>query len=59
MWILVLLAVNVNNPQDIPGRVLIEFVTEQECLRAQSTVQSWLKFDGFKVTTQCVKKSLL
>ena len=56
MWILIILAVNINNPADVPGRVLIEFVTEQECLRAQGTVQSWLKFDGFKVTTQCQKR---
>jgi hypothetical protein len=57
MWILLLLAVNINNPQDVPGKVSIEFPTEQACQQAQATVTSWLKFDTFKVTTQCVKKS--
>jgi hypothetical protein len=59
MWILLLLAVNINNPQDVPGKVSIEFPTEQACQQAQATVISWLKFDTFKVTTQCVRKSSL
>ena len=57
MWILILLAVHSNNLQDIPGRVSIEFATESECLRAQSTVQYWLKFDSFKISTRCQKQS--
>jgi hypothetical protein len=58
MWFLILLAVNIHNPQDVPGKVTIEFESQSACEKAQSTVQSWLKFDSFKVTTQCVKKSL-
>jgi hypothetical protein len=52
-----MLAVNINNPQDVPGRVSIEFATESECVRAQSTVQYWLKFDSFRVITKCQKQS--
>jgi hypothetical protein len=57
MWILLILAVNVNDPKDIPGKVTLEFATEQQCEQSRSTVTSWLKFDTFKVTTQCQKKS--
>ena len=57
MWILILLAVNITNPQDVPGKISVEFPTEQACEQARATVQYQLKFDGFKVTTQCVKKS--
>ena len=57
MWILLILAVSVNDPKDIPGKVTLEFATEQQCEQSRSTVTSWLKFDTFKVTTQCVKKS--
>jgi hypothetical protein len=56
---LILLAVHVNNPQDIPGRIMIQFQTQKECEAAQATVTSWLKFDSFKVTTECVRKSSL
>ena len=56
MWLLIIMAVHVNNPADVPGRASIEFATESECVRAQSTVQSWLKFDSFRVITKCQKK---
>ena len=57
MWILLLLAVSVSDPTDIPGRATIQFQSQQECEQARATVTSWLKFDSFKVTTQCQKKS--
>jgi hypothetical protein len=57
MWLLILLAVNINNPQDVPGRVSIEFATEMACESARASVKYWLKFEGFKITTQCQKQS--
>ena len=56
MWILLLLAVNVNDPTDIPGRATIQFRSQQECEQARATVTSWLKFESFKVTAECIKK---
>jgi len=58
MWLLIILAVNINNPKDVPGRMTIEFVTEQACVQAQQSVKYWLKFDSFKITTSCQKQSL-
>jgi hypothetical protein len=57
MWILIILAVNTTNPQDIPGRVTLEFATQQTCEQAKSTMTSWLKFDTFKITAECQLKS--
>ena len=57
MWILLLLSVNISNPQDIPGRVTLEFETEQQCVAAKNSMTYWLKFDTFKVTAECIKKS--
>jgi hypothetical protein len=56
MWILLLLAVNINNPKDIPGRVTLEFPTQVECERARATMTSWLKFESFKVVSECKKQ---
>jgi hypothetical protein len=56
MWILLLLSVNVNNPQDIPGKVTLEFPTQQTCEAAKSSMTYWLKFDTFKVTAECHPK---
>jgi hypothetical protein len=53
MWLLLILAVNINNPSDVPGRVSIKFDTEQQCLKARSTIEYKLKFDSFKVTSEC------
>ena len=54
-WILILLAVNMSNANDIPGRITIEFLTEQECNRALNTMTYKLKFDSFKVSAECKK----
>jgi hypothetical protein len=57
MWLLIILAVHVNDPKDVPGRVTLEFPTQVECDRAKSTITSWLKFESFKITSQCQRKS--
>lgn len=57
MWILLLLSVNISNPQDIPGKVTLEFPTQQACEAAKESMTYWLKFDSFKVTAECQKKS--
>ena len=56
MWLLIILAVNINNPQDVPGRVSIEFASEQACESARVSVKYWFKFEGFRVQTQCQKQ---
>jgi hypothetical protein len=55
MWVLLILAVNINNPSDVPGRVSIRFETEQQCLRAKSSIEYKLKFDSFKIISECKK----
>ena len=55
MWVLIILAVHVNNPADNPGRVTIKFETEQQCQKARSSMEYWLKFDSFKVISECKK----
>lgn len=55
MWVLIILAVHVSNPNDIPGKVTIKFETEQQCLRAKNTIEYSLKFETFKVIAECKK----
>jgi len=52
-----LLSISITNPNDIPGRVTLEFETEQQCQAAKNSMTYWLKFDTFKVTAECIKKS--
>jgi hypothetical protein len=57
MWILLLIAVHVNNPNDIPAKMSLEFETQESCEKALSTMTYWVKFPAFKVTGTCTKKS--
>ena len=57
MWILMILSINISNPTDIPGVVTLDFETEQQCITAHDSMTYWLKFDTFKVTAECLKKS--
>jgi hypothetical protein len=56
-WLLILVAVHVNNPADIPARLSIEFNTQAECKSAQSSLKTWIKFDTFKVVSECSQQS--
>jgi hypothetical protein len=47
------MAVHVNNPADMPGRVVIKFQTQTECEQALRSVEYWLKFDSFKIQGGC------
>lgn len=56
MWLLIILAVNINDPKDIPGKITLQFASQVECEQAKSTMTSWLKFDNFKVQGKCQKQ---
>lgn len=56
-WVLILIAVNISNPKDIPGKVTIEFSNEIACITALNTIEYELKFKNFKVDAKCIKKS--
>jgi hypothetical protein len=57
MWILLLIAVHINNPNDIPARIQIPFESSAACEYAKANVSYWIKFDQFKVTSECKKQS--
>jgi len=57
MWILMLLSISITNPNDVPGVVTLDFETQAQCEAAKESMTYWLKFDSFKVTAECLKKS--
>ena len=57
MWLMMLIAVHINNPNDIPGRISLQFQTQQQCEQTLQTMTYWLKFDQFKVEGKCQKIS--
>lgn len=53
MWKLILLAVSLNDPTDVPGTIQLMVPSEPECIELSKSLTYKLKFDGFKVVAQC------
>jgi len=57
MWLMILTAVSLTNPQDRPGRVELIFSDQRSCEQALSTMRYELKFKSFRVEGVCQKQS--
>lgn len=55
MWLMILIAVHINNPKDIPGKIVLEFPNQISCEQSLQSMTYWLKFDSFKVEGKCQK----
>lgn len=55
MWLLILVAVHMNNPQDQPGKIELEFKDRMSCEFALASMKFELKFKNFKVEGKCQK----
>jgi len=55
MWTLFLIVVNIYDPNDIPGRIQLQFRDEQSCSLALQNMNYWVKFPWFKVEGKCEK----
>ena len=56
MWLLMIIAVHANNPQDVPGKIEIVFKDQISCEQSLQSMTYWLKFNQFKIEGKCVKK---
>ena len=56
MWMLILIAVHLNDPLDQPGKVELQFQDQKSCEQVLSTMTWTLKFKGFKVVGECQRK---
>jgi hypothetical protein len=57
MWLLILIAVQINDPSDQPGRVELQFADQKSCQQVLSTLKWQLKFKSFKIEGSCQKQS--
>jgi hypothetical protein len=56
MWLMILIAVHLKDPKDIPGRITLEFPTQASCEQSLASITYWLKFDSFKIEGRCQKQ---
>jgi hypothetical protein len=52
---MILLAVHINNPADVPGKVELVFSSQTACEQSLQTMTYQLKFRQFKIEGQCKK----
>jgi hypothetical protein len=55
-WLLILIAVHIKNPADIPARVMFEFDSKEQCEKSLSSMEYWVKFESFKLDGKCIVK---
>lgn len=53
---MILIAVHLSDPKDIPGKITLEFADQLSCEQTLRSMTYWLKFDTFKVEGKCVRK---
>jgi len=56
MWLMILIAVHVTDPKDIPGKITLEFPDQVSCEQSLQSMTYWLKFNNFKIEGRCLKK---
>jgi hypothetical protein len=56
MYLMILIAVHLSDPKDIPGRITLEFTDQITCEQSLQSMTYWLKFNNFKIEGKCVKK---
>jgi hypothetical protein len=52
-WILILTAMHIDNPEDIPARVEFVLPSQEECIEVAESLDYWIKFKNFIVTAEC------
>lgn len=57
MWFLIIIAVNIQNSNDIPGKIQLQFKTQVECETALQSMTHWVKFPWFKIEGKCEKNT--
>jgi hypothetical protein len=55
MWLMILIAVHLNDPKDIPGKITLEFPDQVSCEQSLQSLTYWLKFNNFKIEGRCTK----
>ena len=56
MWILLIIAVHVNDPTDVPAKLNMTTETKEECEKLAQSLDYWIKFKQFKLETTCLQK---
>jgi hypothetical protein len=59
MWILLIIAINVNSHVDPEFIIRVPFVSERDCKVALSNTDHWTNSKSYKIQATCKKQSYL
>lgn len=55
MWILILIAVSINNPQDVPATIILDMPSLHVCEQVLDSMKYQIKYKSYKVEGKCQK----
>jgi len=57
MWLLIIIAVNINNPQDVPATITLDMPSLHMCEEVLDSLKYKMKYTSYKVEGKCQKQS--
>ena len=56
MWVLIIIAININNPQDIPATITLDMPSLHVCEEVLDSLKYKIKYSSYKVEGSCQRK---
>jgi len=56
MWVLIIIAININNPQDIPATITLDMPSLHVCEEVLDSLKYKIKYSSYKVEGRCQKQ---
>jgi hypothetical protein len=56
--LMILIAVHVNDPKDVPAKLTLEFPDQTTCEQSLKSMSYWVKFESFKIDGKCFKNEI-
>ena len=58
MWTLIIIAFNINNPNDIPARIVLDMPSAHVCEQTLDSMKYTIKYSSYRIEGRCqIKQS--
>jgi len=56
MWTLIIIAFNINNPNDVPARITLDMPSVHACEQTLDSMKYTLKYSSYRIEGRCQKQ---
>ena len=56
MWVLIIFAVNISNPADVPARIVLDMPSIHMCEQTLDSMRYTLKYSSYRIEGRCQLK---